>query len=296
MTKKLVTTTYRPEGTPKGSIVLVHGMQEHRRRYKYFGEFFAARGYTVFTFDLPGHGDSVLEGESLGFFGDKGGWDLMLSSIRKVMEQAKSEYPDVPLIVYGHSMGSILCRCLLQTDDDKLDACVLSGAPAYTPAVTAGKALAQSIKLKTGSRGFSKTLDNMITGAFNKGIENPRTPLDWLSYEVENVDKYIMDPLCGVPFTVGGYIDLLDGMARMNNVKRYQAKKTDLPILFIAGQEDPCIGGEKGYRASVRTLQNAGYWNVTFNLYPGMRHEIHNEEGRDKVLGDVVTFLDRNLK
>lgn len=293
MNSTLAVTLYRPSGDPKGVVEIVHGMQEHRKRYDEFAEYLKEDGYVVVTFDLPGHGESVKEGDPLGYFGEEHGWDHLIDSAYRLMKDIKKEYPDLNYYILGHSMGSMVSRCFIQDYDDEIDGLILSGAPCYNPGAKAGFAVAKAVRAFKGKQGLSKVLDNLATGGFNKGIENPRTELDWLSYNEENVDRYIEDELCGVPFTVQGYIDELDGMIRMNDSSMYRVKNKNLPIYFFGGEDDPCIGGYEGLESSVKTLKDAGYTCIETHLYPHMRHETLNEKNHEIVYSDVLEWLNR---
>ncbi len=290
----LAYSVFRPENELKAGVMIVHGMSEHRKRYDGFAQYLADRGYGVVTYDLPGHGES--KGETLGWFGETGGWDTLVDSVSDAFDRLKTEFPDVPYVLFGHSMGTIVGRCWLQKHDHDIDACILSGAPNYQPAARIGTVLGKVLAAKNGKKGHSSVMDQMVTGNFNKSVKDPRTPLDWLSFSVENVDKYIQDPLCGFPFTIQGYIDELTGLQQMSVSKDYCCIKPLLPIYFFAGEQDPCIGGVKGLQSSVETLRKAGYSNVSYKLYPNMRHETLNEADHDIVYKDVADWLDKTFK
>ncbi len=293
MNSTVAYTLYRPEGDAKAVVQIVHGMQEHRKRYDDFANYLKDHGYVVVTFDLPGHGESVKEGNPLGYFGEDGGWDHLIDSAYQLMKDVKKEYSDLNYYILGHSMGSMVSRCFIQTYDGEIDGLILSGAPTYNKAAKSGVTVAKSVRAIKGKKGLSKMLDNLATGGFNKGIKDARTELDWLSYNPDNVDAYIADELCGVPFTVQGYIDELEGMIRMADVRKYQVANKDLPIYFFGGEDDPCIGGHKGLSHSVQTLKDAGYNDIETRLYPGMRHETLNEKEHQKVYCDVLEWLNR---
>ena len=135
-------------------------------------------------------------------------------------------------------------------------------------------------------------LDQMVTGNFNKKIKNARTPVDWLSYNTENVDRYIAEPLDGFPFTIQGYIDEMEGIIKMSN-GTYHVTRADLPIYFFAGEEDPCTGGSEGFADSIMRLHQAGYTAIDAKRYPHMRHEILNEKENEKVYADVIAFYEK---
>ncbi len=273
----------------KAAIVIVHGMQEHRHRYEALGEYLAQNGIGTLAYDLPGHGKS-LPHEELGWFGEDG-WDNLVESAVHEIKAARQIFDNVPVFFLGHSMGAMIGRCFLQEHDALIDGMILSGPPCFNKSAGVGKAVASMVKKAKGDRGFSTVLDNLATGSFNKAIENPRTSLDWLSYNEENVDAYIADEYCGFPFTVKGYEDLLEGMLRMHDPRRFHVTAPDLPLYAFAGQDDPCIGGEEGFNATVRFLLKVGYQCVKNKLYPGMRHETMHETGREKVFGDICGWI-----
>jgi alpha-beta hydrolase superfamily lysophospholipase len=285
---------FSTEDRPKAVTFVVHGMQEHKERYEEFAQVLNSHGIAFITYDLPGHGQDCPD-EDLGWFGEKKGWDNLVDSAVDIAELARKTFPGVPVVYFGHSMGTMIGRTFLQEHDDLIDAMVLSGAPNYQGAASIGIAVANCVSLFKGKKGHSKLLDTMATGSFNKSVENPRTPVDWLSYNTDNVDTYVKDKYCGFPFTVQGYHDLFEGMLRMHDTKAFKVKKPYLPIWMYAGKDDPCRGGDDGFADSVNNLKKAGYRNVTSSLYEGMRHEtMHEKDGR-KVMEDTAAWILANI-
>lgn len=291
MSQTLAMSIYRPKGTLKGCVTVVHGMAEHRTRYEGLAKYLADHGYGVITYDLPGHGDSCSK-EDLGWFGESGGWDTLVNSAVEMVSATKKEFPNVPHYLIGHSMGTIISRCFLQDHDGMVDGVILSGAPNYQSAAGAGIAVGKVLSVFKGKRGHSKMMDNMVTGGFNKQIENPRTDVDWLSFNEDNVNDYIADPLDGFGFTIQGYIDELTGIQRMHDTARFHCTNKSLPIWIFAGDSDPCAGGAEGLQDSVNTLKSAGYEDVTFKQWPHMRHETMHEKNCMDVYEGILTWLD----
>lgn len=291
MKEHLAYTVYRPETAAHAVMFVIHGMQEHQRRYAGFAKAMNEKGIAVITYDLPGHGETSPDQADRGWFGEKDGWNTLVESAVEICRLAQKEFPGIPVVLFGHSMGTMVGRTFLQLHDGMVDAAVFTGAPNYQPAASVGKLVGAAVAKKEGKRGHSKLMDTLATGGFSKAVKDPRTPLDWLSVNEANVDRYIADPDCGFPFTVQGYCDLFAGMIAMNNIKAYRCAKPGLPILFAAGEGDPCIGGEKGLASSVDTLRKAGYTNITSKLYPGMRHEILNETDADTVINDIAGWV-----
>lgn len=294
MDTNLAYRVYRPETGLRAALFLIHGMEEHQKRYRKFAEYLSRNGIGVITYDLPGHGETST-GEDRGWFGEENGWENLVQSAVDIAIITRKTFPRVPLICFGHSMGTMIGRCFLQKYDSLIDGIILSGAPAYVPAAGAGEIIARSIGRVKGKKGHSKLLDTLATGGFSNAVKDARTPLDWLSVNEENVDSYIADDDCGFPFTNRGYYDLFSGMIRMHDVSLYRCTDPGLPIYLFAGAEDPCTGGEKGFEGSVETLRKAGYENIETKLYPGLRHETLNEKKNAEVMADVLTWIDAHI-
>jgi alpha-beta hydrolase superfamily lysophospholipase len=294
MNGKLSYQIFRTQEAPHACVFIVHGMQEHQKRYDGFAKYLNSRGIACITYDLPGHGSNCPK-EDLGWFGDQNGWMNLTDSAVEIANLAHQEFPHTPIVLFGHSMGTMIGRTFLQDHDSMIDAMILSGAPNYQPASKAGIALASIIAACKGKKGHSHMLDNLATGSFNKAIADPRTPLDWLSCNQDNVDAYIADPLCGFPFTNQGYKDLFLGMGYMHDPARFHCTKPNLPILFFAGEDDPCRGGDTGFKDSIASIRNAGYKNVSSTLYPGMRHETLHEKDADHVMKDTADWILKNI-
>lgn len=282
---------FQPESEPEAVVFTVHGMQEHKERYEALARYLNTQNIACITYDLPGHGETAGDEENKGWFGEKDGWKNLVESAVDIAVLAQREFPGKPVIFFGHSMGTMIGRAFLETYDGLIDGMILSGAPCYNPGCIFGKATAQLIGKAKGKKGHSRLLDVMATGSFNKAIEHPRTDLDWLSYNEKNVDDYIADEWCGFPFTIQGYADLFELMIRMNDVSLYRCTKPDLPILFFAGEDDPCTGGDKGFRNSVETIEKAGYQNVESRQYPHMRHETLHEDDAETVMKDTADWI-----
>jgi alpha-beta hydrolase superfamily lysophospholipase len=187
-------------------------------------------------------------------------------------------------------MGTIITRNLLQTESKNYECVILSGYPNYQFAVNFGIIIGKVIRLFKGGKYYSKLLSDLSIGSFNKQIKNPRTNLDWLSYNTENVDKYISDPYCGFEFKTSAFIDLFTMLCNMNKRKKY-INVYNMPMLLLVGEDDPCTGGIKGVRSSIKALRLAGFNNIKALTYDGMRHEILNETKKDEVINDIIKFL-----
>lgn len=271
----------------KGYIQIIHGMQEHQNRYINIINYLNERGYTVISSDMRGHGKNAKD---LGFFAEKKGFKLLLEDQKEITKYIQERFKSEKVTILAHSMGTIITRNLLQTESKNYDKVILSGYPNYQFAVKLGILVGKLIRTFKGSHHNSKLLHNLSVGSFNKKIKNPRTNLDWLSYDCQNIDKYIADPLCGFPFKTSAFIDLFTLLNRMNNQKLYK-DINDLPILLLAGNDDPCTGGEKGTNKSMKVLNKVGFNDTKKIDLPNMRHEIFNEKEHMKVFDEIKEFL-----
>ena len=133
----------------------------------------------------------------------------------------------------------------------------------------------------------------MGAGAYGRAIKDARTSVDWIATDPDVVDEYIADPLCGQTFTVGAYGVLASLVADATDARLARRVPRDLPLLFIAGAEDPVGECGRGVSRAVDEYRNAGVRLVEKTIYPGARHEILNEPIRETVWADVEAFLAR---
>lgn len=277
--------------SPKGIVQIIHGMEEHQERYEEFAGILNKSGYTVVSSDMRGHGYNA---PMLGFFSEKDGYKYLLSDQKRITAYIKKRFKTDKVIIFAHSMGTIIARNLLQTQSGNYKKVILSGYPCSHGKLTLmfGLALTDFIAKTKGANYNSVLVEDLSIGSFNRTITNPKTSLDWISVNEENVSSYINDPYCGHGFKVAAFNDLFHLLNNMTETKRYRNINKNLPILALRGEKDPCTGFEKGSRASIHTLKTAGFNNIKQIKYPNMRHEILNETGKEKVFRDIVKFLE----
>ncbi len=291
---KISADMYIPEN-PMAIVQIIHGMAEHKERYEEFCTLLTRLNCVVIIADHRGHGESYDDKIPLGYFADKDGWMTNLKDQHMFTQYVKENYRNLPFFLMGHSMGSLFGCSYLKRYEDDLSGLILSGMPAFAKETAMGRTLASVCCKLAGDKGHSKILIKAAS-PFNAAIKNPRTGFDWLSYNEENVDRYIADELCGFPFTNRGYYDLFSGMMDVFATKDWRVLKKNLPILFVVGQDDPCADVPTGFRKSLDNLADAGYLNIEANVYENMRHEILNESGRKTVYKDIVTWLGARIK
>lgn len=286
----LLSTAVIAPDAPKAVLVLVHGMAEHKERYYPLMTFLSEMGFACVITDLRGHGATVTSADDLGYFGKKGKAAL-IADTRTVVEWAREQYPGKKVFLLGHSMGSLIVRSFLKEHDTAIDGLVVSGSPSKVDIAPLGVFLTRVIGLFRGERYRSEMLENMSTGSYQKAFAGEGLTNAWLSVNRANVQAYNNDPLCGFRFTVNGYRTLMQLLVETYSGKGWKIGKPGLPVHFIAGATDPCIGSVKKFSRAVSFLRDRGYAQVTSKLYPGMRHEILNETGKEDVWRDVEAML-----
>lgn len=270
-------------------------MAEHGERYEDFAKFLCKNGYAVYANDHIGHGKSVATDDDLGYFGERDGWLGFVNDAKLLTDLAKGEYPDKPVVLFGHSMGSFIARSYCEKFGADLAGAVFCGTSGTNPAAGVAIRLADVIAKIKGSRYRSEFINKLAFGAFNKKIEKPRTPFDWLSRDNAQVDKYIADKYCGFLFTAVGYRDMSTVLWSVSGKSWYANLPFVLPVLLISGEMDPVGAYGKGIRQVFRDLKSSGHKNVVMKLYKNDRHEILNELDKEDVYKDVVDWADKLL-
>ena len=281
---------YEPEAEPRAVIQLVHGMCEYKERYQKTMEYFCSKGYVVACHDQRGHGQSVFSEEDSGYFGDKTGNAIVQDAVQ-VTKYLKAEYPSLPLIVFGHSMGSMIARCMLQGNEELIDKLVICGTPNDNALVEIAIALTKTIALFRGKKHRSRMLAELSVGNGDKRFPGEGRGA-WLSSNRENIAEYFANPKSSFIFTCNGFENLFRLMRRAYNKKKYAVTKPDLPVHFVSGGDDPVMGNEIKWFKAVEALRAVGYTNVTGKLYQGLRHEILNEKDNEEVLLDLLAFFE----
>lgn len=285
-----------PDSKPRAVVQIAHGIAEHIDRYRPFMEFLADNGFVAAGNDHLGHGKSIRVPEEQGFFAEKDGWWRVVDDMDKLHDIMSNEYPELPYVLFGHSMGSFLTRTYLIKHPDKYDGVILSGTGHQSPALVLGGNAAASVMAKlNGAMGDGAKLDSLAFGSYLSKIENPRTKFDWLSRDAEQVDKYIADPLCGFVGKIGLYRDMMQGIKFITDKKNIAQMNKEKPVYFMSGNGDPVGDYGKGVVRAYKAFCDAGLHDVFMRLYPGGRHEMLNETNKEQVYQDILNWLNEKI-
>ena len=281
-----------PDAEPRAIVQIIHGIAEYIDRYDEFMSFLADNGIIAVGTDHLGHGKSIESEEQTGFFAYDNGWDYVVRD-EEVLRLAMHEtYPELPIIVFGHSMGSFMTRTLLIRYPDAFNAAIISGTDNQGAAlVNGGLFMGNLVTGLKGAHHYSKFLNNLAFGSYNKIYDNPKTEYDWLSRDEANVQKYIDDPLCGFIPSCSLFRDMMTGVKFITNKKNLTAMNKDMPVYFMSGDMDPVGECGKGVQKAYNNFLEAGMKDVSIKLYPGGRHEMLNEINKDEVYTDILAWL-----
>ena len=286
---------WEPDAVPCAVLQISHGMIEYIERYDEFARFLNSKGIVVIGNDHLGHGHTAKSDEDLGYFGE-GKSATVVDDLHEVTKYAKETYPGLPYILFGHSMGSFMARRYLSTYGDEIDAAIICGT-GYTPTVVlkAGLMVAGIIGAFKGDRHRSNLIKNMAFGSYNKRIPNSTSASDWLSVDKENVQKYENDKYCTFKFTVNGYQSLFEVIDFIQKKKNIEKIPKDIPILLIAGDEDPVGNYGEGVKKVHEIYKSSGLNDNKIVLIKGKRHEILNESDRENTFEIIYDWIKNTI-
>lgn len=287
-----------PENEVKAVFQISHGMAEHGERYEDFANYLCNKGFAVVIEDHIGHGKSVNSDDDLGYFGEAMGWDTFVEDERALTEIIKKEFVELPIVFFGHSMGSFVAREYIRRygTDERIKAAIFCGTSGKNPAAAIAIRLAGMIAKSKGSKHRSEFINKIAFGSYNSKIKNAETPFDWLSSDKAQVSKYIADKYCGYLFTSAGYKDLFSILHLVSGKQWYKDMPDNIPVLLTAGEDDPVGTYGKGVKQVHNDLKQAGKKDITLKLYPDMRHEILNETKNAVVYEDIAAWSLSKIK
>ncbi len=294
---EIFTRKWLPDGgvNPKAVVQISHGMAEHSERYGRFAAALVEAGYAVYANDHRGHGKTAGSLENVGYFADENGDALVTGDMLRLTMIVKDEHPNVPVFLFGHSMGSLLSRSYILSHAAEIKGVILSGTGGDPGLLGKIGMLITNFEIwRKGKKYRSPLLTKLTFGDFNKPFRPNRTDFDWLSRDEAEVDKYVEDPYCGGMFTAGFFHDLLTCVGEVNDPGNIKNVPYDLPIYIFSGDKDPVGKDTKGIRQVYEAFKKVGVRDVELKFYEGGRHEMLNETNREEVHRDVIEWLDKH--
>ncbi len=251
---------------PKAQVLIVHGYAEHAGRYTHVADALNAAGYDVFAYDQKGHG---TQAETLGYYADI---MELTADLGAVVSLIKTNAPDLPLFVMGHSMGGLVTALYVTHQQPALAGVVLS-SPFLMPDDDVSPLL---IKM-------ASVLSRVIPKVATTSLDSAH-----ISRDAAVVAAYDNDPLVprgGVPTRVGAE------MLRGCDLVAEKASNFELPVYIFHGDQDK-LANPKG---SQRLFDTIAATDRKLKYYRGLYHETLNEPEKEQVISDVITWLDAHI-
>ncbi|GAA0589271.1 alpha/beta hydrolase [Virgibacillus siamensis] len=283
---------FDPSTKPAAIVQLAHGMVEHINRYNEIAEFLRSHHIFVYGNDHRGHGKTAEQQGLYGYLAEQDGFERATTDLFEVTKLIKLDYPDTPLFLLGHSMGSFLIRNYISRQSGMIDGVILSGTGYFSKLTShAAKLIASTLPPKEKS----PLMNSLAFSSYTKRIKNKRTNFDWLSRDRKVVQSYMEDPMCGHIPTARFFYDLMTGLITIHNRKNIQSVRPSLPMFFISGSEDPVGNYGKGVWKTAGLYRDAGVEDATVMLFDQGRHELLNEKNRDLVYDDILHWMEAHM-
>lgn len=275
---------------PIGIVQLTHGMAEHIERYDSFAHFLASNGFVVCGNDHIGHGKSINDRSEIGYFAPIDGDKRLVDDMHILTKIMKKRNPDLPYFLFGHSMGSFCARVYAAHFGEELNGLILCGTGEIPDISFALLGVFDAVCEKYGEKRRVDAIGDLLNKGASLIVGEKDNPLAWLSVDGNNRLEYSNDDLCGFTYTLRGYRDMFAVMCEACEASWGYKLPQDLPIFIISGANDPVGSKGRGVLAVVDNLVEAGIEPEVI-LYPGLRHEILNEEDNDRVYNDILKFI-----
>jgi alpha-beta hydrolase superfamily lysophospholipase len=261
---RLYRRCWLPESAPTAVVALVHGVGEHSGRYSRMVEPLVDAGFAVCAYDQRGHGRS--DGPRVHI--DR--WTQYRDDLAAHLSEVARDFPDTPVIIYGHSMGSLVVLDYLISGSDGLSGAVISGIAIQPVGV--------------GSR-FQVLLARTLTGIVPRLSVDLGIKASSLTSDEVAIEEFERDPLVTGRATVRWATEGLDTIERI----RAGLRDVSMPLLVIHGEDDP-LNHVDGARA---LFEAASHEDKTLRIYPKTLHEPHNDLAHAEVARDAVGWVTR---
>ena len=283
---------YTPKNVqPRGIVQLAHGMIDYTGRYTELADFLCSNGFIFAGNHHLGHGKSVSIPDDFGFFADKDGYKYVIEDVHTMNKHLHKSYPDLPIILLGHSMGSFISRLYVAKYPMSVAGVIIHGTGGPNPLVGVGKMLAKAIMSFYGPRHRSKLINDMAFGSYNNKFPKEEGHNAWLTRDVAKVAGRDTDAFTSYKFTVSAYIDLFTFLGSCNSKAWFKDYPKSLPTIIMSGDMDPVGNYGKGPSYVYKHLLMSGTSSVTLKLYEGARHELFNEINREEALSDILAWI-----
>lgn len=256
---------------PRAVVQIMHGLGDHAGRYAHVAAALNSAGFSVYAPDQRGHGRTGVKqfGGDLSKLGKlgPGGLRAAVADFTQMTEIIREQNPGVPIVLLGHSMGSLMGQILINDHAADYAAVVFSGSAYRQPG-------------------------SMNAGKLNKRFDTPGcTGHEWLSRDPAVWTSFKEDPWTFEADTLKLY-GVADGLRLFGKPSKDMAQ---VPILLIVGEDDPLGGKPSNIKLAESYIERAGQTDVTVGVYPEARHEIFNETNKEQVINDMISWISERV-
>lgn len=283
-----------PVENARAIVLIAHGAAEHGARYARVAEALNSAGYAVGAPDHRGHGLTGSRAQ-LGVFGDTDGWNRVVADLDRAAALLRERHRGLPLVLFGHSMGSLMTQQYVAEYGTRIDGAVLSGSMLIDGLLDLAPLVEAEVTRSGRHAPCTVMAEMMAGGGFTAGLEDVETPFDWLSRDRAEVRAYVDDPLCGFPLSAGAWVDLLKHNRIPRTSADYARIPRELPVYVFAGDKDPVNQNLTALHELLRRYTATGMRRVSSRFYPSARHETLNEINREQVTADLLDWLAANV-
>lgn len=290
---------YEPVRPARAVVQVVHGLGEHSRRYLHMITRLLDAGFVVAADDHAGHGRTAMVS---GEWGDTGadGVTTVVEDEATLHDKVRELHPELPFFMFGHSWGSMIARAYASDHGEDLAGLALCGVAAQIHGieeVVDRSGLAARIAAGGGTDRDDGYVEKMFDG-FVSRYEDVQGPTDWIALDRDVVRDHAGDPFNNftAPMTLRFVQDFITLYDRVNSTEWYQQVRRDLPTLIMCGGMDPVANYGEGAYHVANQLELSGHRDVRTRVWPGYRHEIHNDpDTRASVEEELVEFVEAHL-
>jgi len=277
---------------PTKIMLIIHGAVEHGKRYDEFAKKLNEQGYLVIAPDHRGHGLTAQESGVFSHFGDDDGFLRAIKDLNEILDNIKKEYPDLPRVIFGHSLGSFMTRQFISERGSEFKAAILSGTSwGNMLELKGGLILTKIWSLFSNKNIPNKRFNDFLWGQINAKVKKRKGTLDFINSNDAEVEKYIADPLNGNIITIEFGIQMSRGMLMIRENSVFENTPPELNIYLASGFNDPLSNSGKDIYTIAQKYKNTGHKSVTVKIYQGARHEIINEPNKDEIISDMISWL-----
>lgn len=284
---------------PRAIIQFTHGMCEHAERYEYFAKVMNSKGFIFAAQDLLGHGKSVKDEYSYGYFAKKKGNEVLVEDAHSFNQELRKLYPNLPIIAIGHSFGSFVTRNFIQKYSDDMVGVIIIGSTFMSKLELDLYSILTSIIAiyHHGPTYISPYIVNLQENMLNKRFEERKQfPNCWINKNPKLVVENLNIEYANHKFTCNAYKSMFKLIKNCNSVSKNRTIRSDLPMLLLCGSNDSLGKFGEDIKKIKNIYERAGVKSVKTKVYNNMRHDIINDENRVLVHTDIINFINDIIK